>query len=166
MRMQLEGIKKKVLKIVIKIQWGRWNKIGRKFMVAEATWGFIVPFSLLFMCLKFLIIEMKDLLSLQSYQLRFEPHLIWRLALCLYSIVGFFSQMKKWLSGDPISQAFWILMFLSFHCFVKIWKQLALEFQGLTISYAQVKRIHFSSRLLCCHLSVIFPSCLSVDGIQ
>lgn len=92
---ELEGIKEKVLKIVIKIQWGRWNKIGRKFMVAEATWCFIVPFSLLFMCLKFFIIEMKDLLSLQSYQLRFEPHLIWRLALCLYSIVGFFSQMKK-----------------------------------------------------------------------
>lgn len=47
MRMQLEGIKKKVLKIVIKIQWSRWNKIGRHFMVAEATWCFIVLFSLL-----------------------------------------------------------------------------------------------------------------------
>lgn len=162
MRMQFEGIKKKMLKIVIKIQWSRWNKIGRNFMVAEATWCFIVPFSLLLHVFK--IFHNKNERFFKSAVISAQVWTTSYLEICFVSIC-FFSHIKKWLSGGLISKAHSILMFLSFHCFVKIWKLLALEFQGLTINYAQVKWIHFSFRLLCGHLSVIFPSYLSVDGI-
>lgn len=72
-------------------------------------------------------------LSLKSYQLRFEPKYLF--GICFVSQLDYFSQMRQQLSGDPISQIMLNPDVLKLS-FVEIRKKLALEFQGLTLSYA------------------------------
>lgn len=104
-------------------------------MIAEATLCFVILFSLLLYVSGIFHNKNERFLSLQSHQLRYEPkHLILGLALCLYWII--FLDRKNGSQETLFHKAHWVLLFLSFHCFVKRWKQLALEFQGVAIDYA------------------------------
>lgn len=132
------------------MQWGGKPRLWN-LMVAEATWCFTVPCSLLLCVLKWFVIRMKSfkVCSHINSDMSWIQILFGNL-LCV--TIGFCLHRKEWLSGDPISQSsYWIQLFLSFPLFVKLWKQPALDFQGLMC---------LSFQFFCCHLSVILLSCL------
>lgn len=126
-------------------------------MVAEATSCFVILFSLLLYVFGIVHNKNERFLSPQSYQLRSETkYLILGLALCLNWII--FLKGKNGSQETSFHKAHWVLLFLSFHCFVTRWKQLALVSRcGYRLCLGEM---HSSFRLRYCHLSIIPPSCL------